>query len=668
MSARNRHLFRASLVLLGIVFLSSAFAGVEKRKIVPGPARQSALEAAIQADPAAGIEHAVILLEETERDDDREDWLVRYHLRAKILSNEARELGNVKIRFLNYRSSLREWWGRVILPNGTVKELAKADLKQETVVSVGGYEVRAWVAALPGIEPGAVIDYGYVLQSSINLAGDAVPIQREYPVRDFYYRWTPYRNMVASYLVTHSEGLPIRREKDDRAVVVLASNLAGVKKEPMMPASLETRATGFFYYVDQEVDNAGAYWKETAAATEREQRRFADKGAIRKLIAELALAPDADLKTKLTAAYDWMNQNVANLDRMSSEEKAKRAGNKEDERRVEVTASKVLEQRAGHTEDLVRLFTAIARELGAEAHLVMVTDRTERYFNPALLSRSQFERTLVAARAPGTPDDQAFVVAPGSGLPFDQVPWWMTGVGGFLVEAANPRVFPIPTDTAAVNTSSTLVQLRFAEGDEAASVEWARQSTGQSGYSRRHELRIADAAERGRKLKELCGADERFEVSRAEAPELQVFAQGLRVECQGTLTVEPPDEQETAWRVRLDGPWIESLPDIGSAPRVHPVIFDYNRVTRTTTLVTPPPGYNLNGALQPAKIDSPFGRYVRSVQVNGQSLQVQRTLHLVRVKVEPEEFEALQKFFADIRRADAMPLVLRPAAAAAAAK
>src|SRR5262245_44531414 len=64
----------------------------------PGPTTISPEEAALGPDPARGIEHGLILLEECAFDDDYgQATKIQFHRRSKILSNEGRDLANVEI-------------------------------------------------------------------------------------------------------------------------------------------------------------------------------------------------------------------------------------------------------------------------------------------------------------------------------------------------------------------------------------------------------------------------------------------------------------------------------------------------------------------------------------------------------------------------------------------
>src|SRR5262245_56245142 len=122
-----------------------ALAKSDFAKIVPGPGVQSEEERAIQADPDAGVEDAVVLADETEyieRPGINSD--LTYHLRVKILSAKERDFANIEITHdMPTGSGLYSWWGRTIKPDGTVLELKQEDLKSVSIAKKGTRNTRS---------------------------------------------------------------------------------------------------------------------------------------------------------------------------------------------------------------------------------------------------------------------------------------------------------------------------------------------------------------------------------------------------------------------------------------------------------------------------------------------------------------------------------------------
>src|SRR5262245_13674834 len=118
------------LLLLGLAANAEAR---QKSDVVPGPIAMTPEEAALQADPGTTPPHAIVLVEEA----DIYEWQgtereMRYHLRAKILTNEGRGLADIEVPYVEGTGKIREWWARTLLPGGGVLELPLEKLEPRT--------------------------------------------------------------------------------------------------------------------------------------------------------------------------------------------------------------------------------------------------------------------------------------------------------------------------------------------------------------------------------------------------------------------------------------------------------------------------------------------------------------------------------------------------------
>ena len=331
-----------------------------------------------------------------------------------------------------------------------------------------GDEVKQFKVAMPGVVPGAVIDYGFVLRTTEFLAPDTVWLQREWPLQLLRYRWAPYARLASGYTCRRVSGLDVTPTVKDGKVLVEAKDIRPVADEPMMPPSAESKASAVFYYHPSETTPA-VYWEVVAKAVEMENDFFLSKAAVADLL-ERAAPPASDAVTpKLRAVYDWLGANIENVTTrtIEAEELAARAK----DRSEEDTARFVMQKRRGESFQIAQLFVGAARKLGAEAWIVLAADRTENYYNPALLDMRQFGWTLVAVRAPDGPQERFVFVAPGSGLPYGEVPWWLTGVNVLVATKDGPLPVPVPASEAAGNVGTTRATVTFSpEGDTASVV------------------------------------------------------------------------------------------------------------------------------------------------------------------------------------------------------
>lgn len=652
------------------LFHGSNVAASSKRvtKITPGPSTISDEEKTIAPDPAHGAEQGVILVEETELNQDiaAQDQ-VAYHLRAKILTNEGRDLANVEIPLEGRFGELLQWWGRTLLPDGTVVELPQKDLNEQIVRKSAYRETRVLKGALPAVVPGCVIDYGYVARASQSTQPVRVSLQRLWLVRELRYHWIPRPGFGSAYVMSLSEGLDLQATKEDRMIRVAGKNLPPVASEPLMPPDDEVRAAVTFYYTFYP-KNPKQYWNDVARHVEENLRRFLTKDQpalsrtryLKEAIGEMKIPADADIAAKLRTVNDWIGANVVNLSLRSSEEREAYAAEKHAPE--EDSAFDVMSNRHGTNDQLDKLFVGFARELGAEAWLVLATDRTDHYFNPSMISVDQLDATLVAVLPPGNAKEAVTLVDSGSGLPYGEIPWWYTGSKALLLTPDGAKSITLRPSEAKNSVSETKATVRF-EGDHTSDkIAWSRTATGQQWYLDRRWVRSMRPDARQKRLVEICGQQGDFEVSHAEVPDLDKHGGSFRISCEGSRPQEPPDETALDFKYSFSGAGIEVVPELSSKNRAYPVIFNFPRVDLNVIEVSSPEGFVPSEVPPPVKVEGRFGRYELTIARTPGGFNVSRKLALLALRVPASEYEDLRKFLTEVTRADRTQLSFRRAA------
>jgi hypothetical protein len=634
--------------LLAVVVPFAAAGKDADFRIEPGPTVMSDVEKAIVADAAGGLQHGVIFVVETERDDNKgTSSEIGHHLRAKILSPEGRGLADIAIPFEEGNSKLKTWWGRTIQPDGTVLELRQEDLKSQSVTKSAAGDYRELRGALPGVVPGAVIDYGYVVRQDGFNRANRVFLQTDWPVRSFRYRWIPNQYTAAAYVTSHAEGLAIDVKSDTHGVLVIGRDLEPVPNEPNMPPLNDVLASATFYYTSPE--KAAEYWELNAKRIDSALKSFlGSNAAARDALATMGIPEGAPLPAKLKAAYDWLGANIKNTNLLSAEEEEADEGKDNDAN----SAKAVLKAKAGSPRQLDYLFAGMARALGAEANIVFAVDRTDRFWNKSLKSFDQFGYTFVAVRAPGEPDDAIVFVDAGSGFPYGQVPWRATGATAMKCTAKGSAPIMIPPSSPIDNRADTKVTLTYGDGNDTMLATWSRTATGASGLDYRRWLRNLDVRTRKETVDEICGASDRVEVAAAELPGLDEPAAPFKISCELEMSDLNIDDQVGRYILPLSGAWRSPTPEFVAPTRFHPVIFDYPKVDVLAMDIAAPHGFKPNDPPAPIRLESPYGRFLLVVTKTPEGFHVDRAFALTVFVAKPTEYEVLRKYFADVRKAD----------------
>jgi len=632
-------------------------------QIGPGPRGMTAEEKALVPDPARGSQHGIILVDETVRDESpgTESNVIR-HVRAKIFSNEARSLADIEIPFDRERGLLKKWWGSTLLPDGTVLEVKQTDLKEQEVARVRGDSYVILKASLPGVVPECVIDYGYHFQERGYYASQRVDIQGNSPVREFRYRWVPFVGEAASYRLSHTDGLSVNVNRDQRSVLVTAKDLPAVLDEPYMPPEQESRASALFYY-RTSAEKPAEFWDLEAKRLLRRAQAFAKEKPIAQLVASMNLPAGGSLMTRLQAAYEWASANFTNTTLRTAEEaEAGTPGEKEKPAQWR-TVVDVMNAKEGTARELDYLFFGLARALEAEVSPVLATDRTDRYFDPGFLSARQFDWTLVGVKAKGEPDDKLTFVDLGSGLPFGEIPWWLTGSRAFLAAPEGHRIVLLYPSDPKKNMLQTKATIAFNLAEMTASLSWTMDGTGQQGLSRRWRLRSLGPEERQKELDRYCSASGDLEISRAEAPKVHDLMAAYHLECEGTLLDTNFHPGLGSYSFAFLGPWVEEIPLFTAPTRSQLAIFPFPRIESLSLDVRAPEGFVAAGVPPLPAVESPFGRHALFVSTTPEGYHVERLFALTTMVVPPKDYEALRRFFTEVARADDTRLVFKRAGA-----
>ena len=308
-----RRIMRLGVLALPVVLfaLSQWSSWSRGLDIHEGPVVMSDAERVLAPDPQQGSEQGICLVWESERDEtDPDSSRVTLHVRAKIHSNDGRGLGDVEIPLDPKNDKLEKWWGRTILPDGKVLEVAKTDLEKQSVLSTRDSHVSVMRAALPGVVPGCVIDYGYQISLPGRMRWVQVTLQSSWPIRSFRLRWVPGGKLRSAYRLAHANGLSLHAEWEEDAVLVKGTDLPAGVTEPFMPPDSEVRASIRLYYLSRTIDDKD-FWNDLARGVDRTSAQFSKHDVLlNEAIREMSLAPDADLMTRLRVAYGWIAKNI----------------------------------------------------------------------------------------------------------------------------------------------------------------------------------------------------------------------------------------------------------------------------------------------------------------------------------------------------------------------
>ncbi len=649
----SRVFVSALLIAVGV---STSFADIpslalppEGHRIGPGPLVMSEEEAALVADVDAGQEHAVVLVDHKHKESlGLVEARVAYHRRVKILSDEALELANIQIPMNAEDDKLHRFWVNVLCPGVTAKKYGKSALEKQVIASDDKRDLAVYRMAVPGVDVGCVLDYGFEFEGTDSLIPAPVSIQQPWPVRDFYFRWRPFLLSPIAFIRTGSKDLAITVTQAGGAIEVIGKELPALEVEAFSPPPTETHAS-LIPYLDFSFLQGEEFWDGSARSMERRLADFCGTPKhVRGLLMKTGIMASGDKLADARRLYAWIDANIENRGRLSAAEKAELRLAKR-ERKVD-SAKDVIKRRRGRQGQIDYTFTCLARSLHIRSHIVAAVDRRFAYFKPHLHSTSQFHAQLVELEVVDPSTGQNAVVAPGSGLPFGEIPWMYTGLNAFKATkngAENTRLGVRGPEYSVIRSEA---ELRFVDDNEAVEVSWSRKG---QGYARaeRSVLRTLPPNELADELRSRCGHGADFEVSEASAGDLEPRDGDYALNCKGELLTDFDDADEQH-RVSIAGAWLSSPPALLPGERRTPVVFSYPLTHDEEIRVHAPEGYTVGALPQARSLSSPHGSYSLIFQRVGDAVIAQRYFVLSSVMVAPTKYGELAEFLGEVRRAD----------------
>src|SRR5919197_429180 len=190
-----------SLCLFALAFATPAAAGGDKDWKPVDPAQLAMTAPAVEKD--ADAEALFWEVHVTYEDSGGEPATVLNHyVRIKIFNDRGREAQSkvdipaFKVRGREYK--IKDIAARTIKPDGTVGELKPEDVFERDVIKANGLKVKAKSFAMPGVEPGAIIEYRWREVRDGIRSHERFEFSRDIPVQSVKYWIKPYKEALVN--------------------------------------------------------------------------------------------------------------------------------------------------------------------------------------------------------------------------------------------------------------------------------------------------------------------------------------------------------------------------------------------------------------------------------------------------------------------------------------
>ncbi len=261
---------------------------------------------------------------EVRLDDSSDSKLVYSHyVRVKIFTERGRErFSKMDIPF-GKGKKVENVAARVTKPDGTVIELKPSDIFEREIVKAGKEKVLAKSFAVPGIEPGVIVEYRYTEKLEDDSAsGERLWFQRDIPMQKVVYYVRPHDGTSLSFHPYNMEDTRFL-EGEKKYRVATMYDVPALKDEPFMPPDDEVRRWVYLRY--QSLGTLFQWSFVTDGWTEELKKKSKPNKEVKAKATELTAGAQTD-EEKLKRIYEFVQKDIKNIsyDKTMSDE-AKRS-------------------------------------------------------------------------------------------------------------------------------------------------------------------------------------------------------------------------------------------------------------------------------------------------------------------------------------------------------
>lgn len=612
------------------------------------------------SEPLAPGAPAIILYRQVDRDDRGNTAHENDFFRIKILTEEGRKYGDIEIPFFKSGgNNIVAIKARTIRSDGSVVNY-DGKIYDKAIVKSKGVKYMAKTFTLPEVQVGSVIEYSYTIDLAEHWVFDSHWIlSDELFTKEAVFSLKPYTNDYVPFNVRWSwQGLPAGtdppKEGPDHVVRMQAHNIPAFHTEDFMPPENELKSRVDFTYSDELPEkDANAFWKKRGKKLNGSVESFINKKkAMEEAVAQI-VSPNDPPEVKLQKIYARVQQlrNTSYEVRKSEEEKKRE--NEKDPSNVE----DVWKRGYGNGAQLTWLFLALTRAAGFESYGVMVSDRSNFFFNPIVMDAHKLDANVVLVKVNGK--DMYF--DPGAAYtPFGMLVWPETGVqglrldkdGGTWVQTTLPE-----SSESCINRTAVLSLSENGDLEGKLTITF----TGLEAMQRRREERNEDETDRRKFLEEQAKEyiPAASELDLTNKPEWNSSSRDLVAE----YKMKIPGWMSGAGRRAMLPVGIFSAPEkrvFEHTERVHPIYFEYPFEKIDDVTIILPVGWQV-GSLPPAKTqDAKAVFYELKVESDKATLHLSRRLKVDMLLLPQKYYPALRSFFQVVRSGDDEQIVLQP--------
>lgn len=517
----------------------------------------------------------------------------RHYIRIKIFTERGKEAhSTVEIRY-GSRDKVTDIAARTIRPDGSILEVKKDAVFDRDLARQGSEKLKAKAFAMPGVEPGAIIEYRWreVRNDQISFYL-RLSFQRNIPVHFVKYYIKPLTDVPLGMrtLTFHTQSVPLVKEKDGFFSTTLR-NMPAFREEPRMPPRDQVSAWMLLYYSDNDQTDTDKFWKDYGKEVYNDHKAGMRVNDDVRKAAAAAIGDASTPDQKLDRLVEFCRSKIKNAyDDALGLTEADRAKLKENN-----SPSDTLKRGIGTTYDISMLFAAMASASGFDARFARLSDRSDFFFDPKTPTRA-FMRTYDIAVKVG---DQWRFFDPGSRyVPIGMLSWHEEGVQALISDPKEPFFISTPISPPEKSLQKRSAALRLSEDGTLEGVVRI-EYTGQFAIERKEYNDDDSPSQREETLREMI--KERMSTAQVSQIQIENVTDPVKPFIYSFHIKVPGYAQRTGKRLFLQPAFFQHGvgPMFPTSERRYPIYFHYPWSESDSVLIALPEGYSVDSGDAP---------------------------------------------------------------------
>lgn len=655
-------LLNALLVLLCLFFMmpSAAWAGGDDwRPIDPTDIALKVPVVEKDAD-AEAIFWEVKVADEIENKSPR--TVLNHYLRIKIFTERGRvSQSRIDIPYFG-NWNIKDIAARTIKPDGSIVELKKEDVFERTIVKANGLKLKAKSFALPGVEPGAIVEYRWKEVRIDRLANYLhLQLQREIPVQLVKYHikpmpYFPYGMRIRSFQTNTS---PLTKDKDGFYTTTM-TNVPAFHEEARMPPEDSVRPWMLVYYAEDKQITAGQYWKEFGKQKYESFKAWMKVSEEVKQAAANVIGDAQSPDQKLERIFEFCRTRIKNVSNdssgMTAEDRAKFKGNK--------SPADTLKQGVGTGGDIDMLFAALTNAAGFDSRVVNLSDRSDVLLDTSFPDGYFLQAWDIAVRV----GEEWRIYDPASTyVPYGMLRWQVEGEDALLSDPVEPAWIRTPLSPPDKSKQKRIARLRLSE-DGTLEGDVVIEYYGHLGVEKKNFSDGDSPVQREETLRDSV----KVRLSTAELSEIKIenVTDPIKPFTYAYHVKVPGYAQRTGKRIFLQPAFFQRglLPLFSASERKNDIYFHYPWSEEDVVTIELPAGYALEGADAPTPLNAdPVSEYKPRIAVatDGKKLTYERNFFFGaggNITFPVDSYNRLKTYFELVHKQDGHTITLNQSA------